>query len=245
MSFTNESAGHFPQRCYIGQDGQLYLSATDAITATASGTQATAAGLLSLVNRITTVATAADAVELPLAQQGLCVVIINSGTKSMQVFGAGTDTINDIATATGISQMPNSISYYICTTAAPAGKWYTDTPGNGYSLNFPTQSATDAMTASATQTQAAGTPITTVISRFTTVASNNNACTLPVSAPGMELTIINAHASNAIQIFPNAGGTTTEQINALGANAAFSLAATKVVTIVCTVAGQWHTQLTA
>jgi hypothetical protein len=38
----------------------------------------------------------------------------------MQVFGAGTDTINGIATATGVSQGVNTNATYVCTTA---GNW--------------------------------------------------------------------------------------------------------------------------
>ena len=103
----------------------------------------------------------------------------------------------------------------------------------------------DALTATASGTQSTGYAITAEISRFTTVATNGDAATLPVSVPGTQLTIINANASHSMQIFPNAGGTGSEQINALGANAALSLAATKVAMFYCTVSGQWHTILTA
>ncbi len=107
------------------------------------------------------------------------------------------------------------------------------------------QSVQEGLTASTTQTQAAGTAITANMARFTTVANNGDAATLPVSVPGSDIVVINASATHSMQIFPNAGGTTTEQINALGANAAFSLAAAKSVTFYCTLAGQWHTILSA
>jgi hypothetical protein len=235
--------GHFPGRCFIGQDGQLNLSNLDALTAHSGGGQTSALKLVNLINRVSTVAAAADSVALPPAIPGLTVCVINSGANPMQVFGDNgyADTINDVATATGVSQMQNSCCYYTCPVA---GKWYSDSPGVGYNGSLPTYSAADALTAGTTQTQAGGLAITAAISRFTTVANNGDACTLPVSAPGMELTIINAGA-HSLQVFPNAGGTTTEQINALGANAALSMATTKVATLYCTVAGQWHSILTA
>ncbi len=57
----------------------------------------------------------------------------------------------------------------------------------------------------------------------------------------MEITVINAAAANPMNVYPNAGGTTTETINALSANAAYSQVAAKVVTFFCVTAGQWHT----
>lgn len=114
------------------------VSTQDAITATPSGTQATALQLVASLNRITVVATAADAVALPKAVAGMRVTVINDSSSGlpMQVFGnsvAG-DTINDVATATGISQASGTtIDFY----SPIAGKWYTnglgaeDTAGSG------------------------------------------------------------------------------------------------------------------
>ncbi len=107
------------------------------------------------------------------------------------------------------------------------------------------ESVAEGLTAGTTQSQQGGVPITAMYSRFTTVANNGDAATLPASVPGVALTIINASASHSLQVFPNAGGTTTEKINALGANAAINVAATKVISFYCTLAGQWHTILSA
>ena len=94
----------------------------DGITATASGTQATAYQLTAYLSRVTTVATGADAVALPPAVPGLEVSVINSGANSMQVFGnyAAGDTINGVATATGIAQAAGTTFTYTCSTQ---GKW--------------------------------------------------------------------------------------------------------------------------
>ena len=58
---------------------------------------------------------------------------------------------------------------------------------------------------------------------------------------GKEVTVINAHASNAIGVFPASGDT----INALSQDAVYALAATKTAMFFCAVAGTWNTILTA
>ena len=47
----------------------------------------------------------------------------------MQVFGYGTDQIDDVATTTGVSQMANSTVLYFCATA---GNWYTEGLASGF-----------------------------------------------------------------------------------------------------------------
>jgi hypothetical protein len=95
------------------------------------------------------------------------------------------------------------------------------------------------VTASTTQTQAGGLQIILDTVRVTS-ANNNDALTMPISQAGDRITVINA-SGQTIQVFPALG----DAINALGANAAFSLVNTKVVTFHCALAGQWHTQLGA
>ena len=99
--------------------------AVDGITAFAGGGQGSAVALVGQVNRITVVASAGDSVRLPPSVAGLWVEIVNKGANPLQVFGAGTDTINGIATATGISQGINTNATYTCTTA---GNWEVPLP---------------------------------------------------------------------------------------------------------------------
>lgn len=94
------------------------------ITATAAGTQANAALLTGTFCEVTTVATANDSVRLPLGAPGLWVAVRNSGAASMQVYGSGTDTINGVATATGVAQANGASALYFCVSAAPAAKWF-------------------------------------------------------------------------------------------------------------------------
>ena len=218
--------------------GLIFESFTDNITAKAGGGQTSATPLTTEVNRITTAATAGDSVGLPAAIAGLTIFVINHGAKSIQVYGAGTDTINDVATATGITQMQGSNTIYTCTTT---GKWYSNGTAEGYFGSFLTQSSVDSITAHAGGGQGSATPLTAMINRVTTVATANDSVLLPVSANGMSLTVINATASNSMNMFPASG----EAINALGANAAFAVAAGKTVEAYCVTAGQWHTILSA
>jgi hypothetical protein len=80
----------------------------DNITANPGGGQTGAFQLTRQNNRVTTVTTAGDSIMLPPALPGLEVIVVNHGANSMQVFGNGTDTIDDVATATGVPQMQNS-----------------------------------------------------------------------------------------------------------------------------------------
>jgi hypothetical protein len=93
-----------------------YLTGTnfeDAITATASGTQTTAYKLTAQMSVVDTVATTADSVALPKivvagigtavpGQLGFLCFVQNNGANTLQLFGQTPDTINDVATATGI-----------------------------------------------------------------------------------------------------------------------------------------------
>jgi len=97
-------------------------STADGLTATPSGNQSTALLLTAQINRISTVGSAADAVRLIPATPGIWQVVINdAASNSMQVYGSGTDTINDVATATGVAQAAGKTATYYCSVA---GKWY-------------------------------------------------------------------------------------------------------------------------
>ena len=219
--------------------GLLFESSTDGITASATQTQAAATPLTTELNRVTTVATAGDGVALPASVAGMTVLVCNKAAKPMQVYGSGTDTINDVATATGVSQMQGSVVLYTCYTA---GAWYSEGLATGYTGGFQTLSAKDSIVAKAGGGQASATLITSMLNRVVTVASAADSVLLPPSAAGMSITITNAHASNAVAVFPNGA---TDVINAIAAQTAFSLAATKSAEFVCHTAGQWHTLLSA
>ena len=219
------------------QPGDFMLDSTaDNITATPGGGAASAYQITTQIARIATVAMAGDSVMLPPSTGGIDMLIVNHGANSMQVFGAAGDQIDDQPGANGVAQMSNSTVLYICATS---GKWYTEGLSSGFapSLGLQTFSYVT-LVANATITQAAGTPITAMLNNIT--AAGAGAVTLPVSAPGLEITVHNISAFT-VSVFPNAGGTTTEKINAGASNAAQTMATNTSTVYTCAVAGQWWT----
>lgn len=95
------------------------------ITATAGGNQATAYQLTKSFNVLGTVATNADSVKLPSDRQvGDEVIIVNDGAANAQVFGYGTDTIDGVATATGVVlTAAKRCSYYVASITAGVAAW--------------------------------------------------------------------------------------------------------------------------
>ena len=100
------------------------LGAEDTVTAFATGGQTNATALSSTVtnHRVSVVATAGDSVKLPAATAGQQHYLRNDGVAAMQVFGQATETINGVASATGISH-PAGVGMWYVSTAA--GKWTT------------------------------------------------------------------------------------------------------------------------
>lgn len=91
------------------------------LTAHSGGGQTSALQLSGSYASVSTVAAAADSVKLPAATPGISFVLENvAATNSMQVFGRGTDTINKVATATGVAQAAGVTASYHCIVA---GNW--------------------------------------------------------------------------------------------------------------------------
>jgi hypothetical protein len=215
----------------------LLESSQDNITATAGGGQAGAFQLTAQTSRLTTVATAGDSVQLPSSAPGLELLVINHGANSAQVFGNGSDTIDDQTAATGVAQMANSLVIYSCATA---GKWYTEGLSSGFATSLGLQTFSYVtLAANSAGNQASGTPVTSMLNNIT-AAGASYSVTLPVSVPGLELTVHNISAQTVL-VFPNAGGTGSEKINALAANASYSMATNTSTVFTCVTAGQWYT----
>jgi len=230
--FYGAFAGNIPL-----QAGDYILeSSQDNITATAGGGQTNAYQISSQTARVAVVATSGDSVQLPSSAPGLEILLINHGANPMQVFGNGTDQIDDVASSTGVSQMQNSFVLYSC---ASAGKWYTEGLATGFQPGTSLQTFSAAqIAANATNTQAAGTPVASMLVNVTAGAAGS--VTLPVSASGLEITVHNISAYT-VSVFPNAGGTGTEKINSGAANAALSLPTGTSTVFTCQTAGQWYT----
>jgi hypothetical protein len=73
-----------------------------------------------MVNNVATVVSIGDSVILPPAKPGVILQVANNGANSMTVYAQGSDTINGVAAATGVSQMAGSTVTYTC---LKAGTW--------------------------------------------------------------------------------------------------------------------------
>jgi hypothetical protein len=83
--------------------------------------------------------------------------------------------------------------------------------------------------------------LTERFSRITTVGTAADSVKLPPAVPGIDMFVVNAAAANSMNVFPSTG----DAVNALGANAAFAVAANKTVHFICVVAGIWNAITTA
>lgn len=101
-------------------------SAVNGLTALAGGAKTGATPLTATHNNVATVASAADSVLLPPGEIGMFVFVRNSAANAMQVFGANSDTINGVATATGVSHPATTGAIYFCAAKSSAGvaSWF-------------------------------------------------------------------------------------------------------------------------
>ena len=89
-------------------------------TAGTTQTQAGATALTADLNAVTT-GNASDGVRLPAAVAGLEIVVANlSASNAAKVYGAGSDTINGTAGATGVALATSAVTIYYCFQAT---KW--------------------------------------------------------------------------------------------------------------------------
>lgn len=111
---------------------------------------------------------------------------------------------------------------------------------NGNVSYFPAGKSDNGLTAG-TNSDNTGLQLNYRISRVTTVGTGGDSVVLPPAKAGMSMTVINAAAANAMDVFPTIG----ESINALSANTALSVAANKTILFTCAVNGIWNSNLTA
>lgn len=104
-----------------GSSGYPVNSPVVGITAGVGGTQANAVLLTSVINEVDHVATIADSVMLMPAGSHWCQTVINASTRSMQVFGIGTETVNGAASGTGVAQAAGVTVTYC---SAVSGTWF-------------------------------------------------------------------------------------------------------------------------
>lgn len=94
--------------------------ATNAITAFATGGQASATALTSEINSITVCATAGDSVKLPTSVAGMMIQVSNLGATAAAVFPISGDLIDALAANASVSL---AVGRSIIFTCAVAGSW--------------------------------------------------------------------------------------------------------------------------
>ena len=214
----------------VGYSGSFFTeSSRDTITAFAGGGQASATLLLAQTSRVTTVATIGDSIKLPVSAPGLEVMVINHGANEMQVFGSGTDTIDDVATAAGVAQMVNSVVIYICATA---GAWYSEGLSTGFAgPGLQSQSYANGLTAVGSS-QGTALALARMTNRITAAAAGTGVL-LPAAVSGLMVTIVNRGA-NPVTVY----GAGADTINGLASVAA---PVNSVAMYTCTLTGTWET----
>lgn len=96
--------------------GYAERSVGNALTAVGTN-QATALVIAKDINNITTAAASTGAV-LPAAVVGMQIVIFNAGANAIKVYGNGSDTIDTVAGATGVTLTNTKRAIYYCVAAA-------------------------------------------------------------------------------------------------------------------------------
>lgn len=255
--FWNAGSAAWAVDAGMGFAGQLPTELPqDAITAHAGGGQANATVLAADINGVGVVASANDSLQLPPSAAGLSLVVAVSPLVANQCAlysnwngGAPADTIDGLAASAALTLMPGSVTIFVCTAS---GAWRSNGAGQGFYGSLLTGWSVNALTATGTN-QATALALPAQTNRFGTVAAGTG-CTLsptttaagaPYALPAnasVTQTIYNAGA-NALLVYPAAGG--TETINALAANAGFSLPAGKYLQCTAFAPGVWHTILSA
>lgn len=202
------------------------------ITAHAGGGQAGGVHLTAQINRITVAASPGDSVVLPPATPGQEIIIINNGANPIQVYGAGTDTINGQPDTVGVSQMPNSVAMYV---SAQAGLWESSEVVYGYADgNLPTYAYSNGLTAHSGGTQAGALALVAYNNVVATVAAVGDSVKLPASAVGMQIVVAN-EGVNAMQVY----GAGTDTINGVATATGVTQQPGAVCYYNCAVAGAW------
>ena len=204
-----------------------------AVTAGTTQTQAGATALTGSINQISVCANAGDGVELPTAEAGKTVVVINNGALSAQVWPASSDTINGgsanavDAKALGIGESRVYVSY-------DAVNWETL---SNYGL-YLKRSVSTGLTAGTTQTQAGALQLVADVNQISTCANASDAAKLPLAEPGMIISIVN-NGAQVLAIWPAVG----DAIDAVSANGVDTntLAAALTRQYVCYNATNWET----
>jgi hypothetical protein len=229
--FACDPAGKWYVEGGVGFAGSLPTQLSlDGLTATGT-TQANALVLVADFNRLSSTP-AGTGVVLPPAKAGLDIFVMNHGGLPLKVYGSGADTIDDIAGATGVSQMDRSVVLFTC---YGNGAYYTEGLATGYSPSgLQTVQALDGITALG-NSQATAAPLTGQVNTVSNVAPGTGV-NLPASFTGLLVTVVHTGV-NPLLIYPAQGAADT--INGFAATVGISILPGSEVTFNCTATGAW------
>ena len=97
--------------------GNIKKSATNGITAFATGGQASAVELTTDINEVSVCATGGDSTKLPAGIAGMEIMVVNHGAAAMDLFPASGDYINEAAVNTAVSIAINATAVCYCYVA--------------------------------------------------------------------------------------------------------------------------------
>lgn len=182
-------------------------SSQSGMTAFSTGGITNAVKVSATISNFATVAAAADSAILPKATAGAVYFVSNNGAFALQMFGNGSDTIDGIAGATGISMPAGQDLIFVCCVA---GQW------DGYGANdvgvftaltisgFFTQ--VPQLIVSAGATQGGATAITSSKAIVTTATASSKGVRLPTASTGLEVEVGNAGPTFGTKVYPATGG---------------------------------------
>lgn len=126
LSIFDDVSGVDVHKFYAG--GLQRRAVATAITAFATGGQASATALTTEYNSVDTVATAADSVKLPTSKSGMRVVVLNNGATALAVFPVTGEAINGLGANNSITLGTGRIAVFKCLVA---GTWRLNVPRTG------------------------------------------------------------------------------------------------------------------
>jgi hypothetical protein len=177
-------------------------------------------------SRVTTVATAGDALTLPTAKKDAIVAVYNDqDSRHATLWPDSGDQLDDHAVDESVTLSPKQLRAYI---AIGSLRWFSiaKTPGVDASV-----------TAFAGGGQGSATLLANQISRIDTVATNGDSVKLPPARVGDMRAVYNDDSAQYAEIFPN----TSDAINDLGANNGIILSPNSSVIFYCLTPSLWNT----
>ena len=172
-----------------------------ATVAAAGSSQSNAAAINARIVTITG-ADGTKGVKLPAPAAGLEIIVVHTvGTKSLPVYGNGSETINGVAGATGVSVLGGSSPIF----RSDGTNWFVAGTGWDYGLQ-PYASIAAAGTNQGSATLISSQRV------IVTAANGTKGVYLPAPAPGLEIELYNSVAASTLHVY----GNSTENVQGIG-----------------------------